>query len=73
MEIKTKYNIGDEVWYLSPDYYKIRKSVIMEIRICNDESVLYILQSQSSYFHSETEIFPTEQELIEYLRRENDD
>ena len=70
MEIKTKYNIGDEVWYLSPDYYKIRKSIIMEIRICNDGSVLYILQSQHSYFHLESQIFPTEQELIEYLRRE---
>lgn len=70
MEIITKYNIGDEVWFqtLGINY----KAKVMEIRMRifsdNDIIINYSLERSGYYYErNEDELFPTKEELLKSL------
>lgn len=70
MEIRTKYNIGDEVWFqtLGINY----KAKVMEIRMRifsdNDIIINYSLERSGYYYErNEDDLFPTKEELLKSL------
>lgn len=70
MKIKTKYNIGDEVWFqtLGINY----RAKIMEINVhcllCGAVLIHYKLERKGYYYdRDEDELFPTKEELIKSL------
>lgn len=64
MTIETKYNIGDEVWFMGHQGYPHRDRVA-SIRIMSDLSILYYLEVNLS--REENELFPTKEELVKSL------
>ena len=64
MTIETKYNIGDEVWFMSHRGYP-RRDRVASIRIMPDLSILYYLEA--NLFREEDELFPTKEELLKSL------
>lgn len=70
MTIETKYNIGDEVWFLS--YNSPRKARIcgMSIYVTNSGEItlIYSLTEKDVYWHKqEQDLFPTKEELLKSL------
>ena len=70
MTIETKYNIGDEVWFLS--YNSPRKARIcgMSIYVQNSGEIvlIYSLTEKNLYWHkNEQDLFPTKEELLKSL------
>jgi len=77
MELKTKYNIGDEVWYLysfDEKLYKKKEPISrINISISTTTVITYSFDCEYAYYpveKNETEIFSTKEQLLEYLRRE---
>lgn len=75
MTIETKYNIGDEVWWLTNDCKSpIKCSNVARINITiyeSQTSVFYVLENWHPYdgytFLSEKCLFPTKEELLKSL------
>jgi hypothetical protein len=70
MTIETKYNIGDEVWFLS--YHSPRKARIygMSIYVSNSGkvSLLYSITEKDVYWlKREKDLFSTKEELLNSL------
>lgn len=69
MEIKTKYNIGDEVWWNNS--CRTHKGVVTSVNFRNDRScpqgiIYYELDEHVTVF-SEENLFPTKEELLKSL------
>lgn len=64
MTIETKYNIGDEVWFIDGHNYP-RCDRVTSIRLMHDLSIQYYLEVSLS--REEDELFSTKEELIKYL------
>jgi hypothetical protein len=68
MKIETKYDIGQEVWFLY--YGKIFKDIIthrMTIAIGNQRDNVVIYRSRNFNNLAEYELFPTKEELLKNL------
>ena len=61
--MKTKFNIGDEVWFIRGD--RPRSSVIKSIYITDKESIMYNTALWSNLY--ESEVFKTAKQAIESL------
>lgn len=64
MTIETKYNIGDEVWFMHHSGFP-RCDRVAAIHIMSDLSILYYLEVNLS--REENELFPTKEELLKSL------
>ena len=69
MEIKTKYNIGDEVWWKNS--VRTHKGVVKAVNFRSDKSyppgvIYYELEEEVTDFIEEN-LFPTEEELLKSL------
>ena len=66
--VKTKYNIGDKVWYISSN--KVQSLDITGVRVCvepeEERKVEYILHFNSSWIN-EDKLFKSKKELLESL------
>lgn len=65
MEIKTKYNIGDTVWFMHKN-----RCVSMKIENINIEVKIKYIQyifNESEIWISEKYLFPTKEELLKSL------
>ena len=67
--MKTKFNIGDEVWFIRGD--RPRSSVIKSIYITDKESIMYNTALWSNLY--ESEVFKTAKQAIESLYNKLDD
>lgn len=68
MKIATKFNIGDEVWFLY--YGKVFKDIIthqMTIAIGNQRDNVVIYRTRNFNNLAEYELFPTKEELLKSL------
>jgi hypothetical protein len=65
MEIKTKYNIGDEVWFMCGS--KIFCGRICCIVICGDIYSYQVEFEKRLYNLFEISLFPTKEELLKIL------
>lgn len=67
MEIKTKYSIGNEVWYIKDN--KVSSTYIYEIHITinskGNDSVIYNLNSIGNF--KTNELFTSKEELLKSL------
>lgn len=73
MTITTRYNIGDEVWYLFAE--RIPNSAIVAHINISDTAINYALRNKEDinhvlgYFHKgESRLFPTKHALLDSLR-----
>lgn len=64
MTIETKYNIGDEVWFMHHRGFP-HCDRVASIHIMSDLSILYYLEVSLS--REEDELFHTKEELIKSL------
>ena len=67
MTIKTKYDMGDEVWVMwcnSPAAFEIDKVIL--IHDYNETIIQYKVKGCKYFF--ESEIFPTKEELLKSLQ-----
>lgn len=65
MTIETKYNIGDEVWFMYRDIPIKDKIIRITINIIkNDVCLLY---ETARFVFSESDLFPTKEELLKSL------
>ena len=64
MTIETKYNIGDEVWFIDGHNHP-RCDRVTSIRLMHDLSIMYYFEVWLS--RDEEELFPTKEELIKSL------
>lgn len=64
MTIETKYNIGDEVWFID-GHNRPRRDRVTSIRIMHDLSIMYYFEVSLS--RDEEELFPTKEELLKSL------
>lgn len=66
--VKTKYSIGDKVWYISSN--KVQSLDITGVRVCvepeEERKVEYILHFNSSWIN-EDKLFKSKKELLESL------
>ena len=66
--VKTKYNIGDKVWFISDN--KVKSLDVTGVSICVESAegakVQYILHFNTSWI-DEGKLFKTKQELLESL------
>ena len=70
MTIETKYNIGDEVWFLSYNSPRKARMCGMSIYVQNSSeiTILYSLNEKDVYWHKrEQDLFPTKGELLKSL------
>lgn len=70
MTIETKYNIGDEVWFLSYHYPRKARICGMSIYVTNSGEItlIYSLAEKDVYWHKqERDLFPTKEELLKSL------
>lgn len=71
MEAKTKYNIGDKVYYLSNNAIECEyiDFITIEVNINNIVRVVYrIKKSDNSYkWRTENKLFSTKEELLKTL------
>lgn len=71
MEIKTKYNIGDTVYYLSDNTVKCSTIEFITIYINNYKNsvtITYTVRDYNSYnYITKEELFPTKEELLKSL------
>lgn len=70
MKIETKFNIGDEIFFM--DTNKIKNRIIRKLSLTMDEkfeqSVMYYYIEDDKYrYISEKSIFATKQELLDSL------
>lgn len=67
MTIETKYNIGDEVWFICSNL--VQTSTVRKIRpiINRDNNLIYYYVDGLPYEYSETKLFPTKAELLKSL------
>lgn len=74
MTIETKYNIGDEVWFMCEN--KELQSYIDDIRVmCEKENTIKIsywvkplnVRGKGNWLYHEQNLFPTKQELLKSL------
>ena len=71
MEIKTKYNIGDEVWIMI--YGECYQLIVVGIRTTTSKgykSIDYFVSEDGdelSFTFGESELFPTKEELLKSL------
>ena len=66
MEIKTKYNLGDKVWWKNS--VRTHKGVVTSVNFRNDRScpqgvIYYEIDGHLTEFYEEN-LFPTEEELL---------
>lgn len=64
MIIETKYNIGDEVWFIY-GHNRPRCDRVTSIRLMHDLSIMYYFEVSLS--RDEEELFPTKEELLKSL------
>lgn len=64
MTIETKYNIGDEVWFID-GHNRPRCDRVTSIRLMHDLSIMYYFEVSIS--RDEEELFPTKAELLKSL------
>ena len=70
MKIETKYNIGDEVWFLSYNSPRKARICVMSIYVQNSSeiTILYSLNEKELYWHkNEQDLFATKEELLKSL------
>lgn len=72
MEIKTKYNIGDEVWYMENNKVCCDKISAVHLHIYEyDQIINYsfgLTDCTKLYIHvDESKLFPSKQELLDSL------
>jgi hypothetical protein len=70
MTIETKYNIGDEVWFMA--LCKRKKGVIKTMTIWvfddGDIEIKYSVEKSGFFYHRyENHLFPTKEELLKSL------
>lgn len=74
MTIKTKYNIGDEVWFMCGN--KALQSYIEDIRVkCEKENTIRVFywvkplnfREKANWLYHEQYLFPTKEELLKSL------
>lgn len=65
MTIETKYNIGDEVWYLFNNHVGMIAKIVL-ICVGIDMKVRYRCDNSHNYFF-ENDLFPTKEELLKSL------
>lgn len=69
MKIETKYNIGDEVWFLGYHNCK-RKGVVFHIYVTVENgqiNTFYCVNNKWQMGYSESSLFPTKEELLKSL------
>lgn len=71
MTIETKYNIGDEVWFIVPFKEIPWHTKVLGISIEDDKIAYKIHFAHYDHFFREEMLFPSEMELLESLRRTN--
>ena len=72
MEIKSKYNVKDKVFYLDPEQNLITKGTIVDIMNWTHRSGFqYDIEDSchKNHFRNEDEIFSTKEEMLNYLTR----
>ena len=70
MTIETKYNIGDEVWFLSYHYPRKARIYGMSLYVSNSGEItlIYSITEKDVYWHKrEKDLFPTKEELLKSL------
>ena len=70
MQIETKYNIGDKVWFNTLGYNKcaIIDSINIIVLFDNEVNIEYSLSTKAHFYQRrETDIFPTKEELLKNL------
>ena len=70
MTIEIKYNIGDDVWFIT--YKSPRRARVygksIYITKCGEISFVYGLNDKDVYWHKlEQDLFPTKEELLKSL------
>ena len=67
MTIKTKYNIGDEVWYILKGnvYHEIIDHIVIDVVKTGEIYIYY--NSEGKFPHREDRLFPTKEELLKSL------
>lgn len=71
MTIETKYNIGDEVWFMNEN--KVYVSFIEDVRVKRNnkntkiEYMVESMQKKDFGLKKEQDLFPTKEELIKSL------
>jgi hypothetical protein len=69
MTIETKYNIGDEVWFIEEGQPKKDEIISIEIYVYKDNLFVEYLFANDSYPYglNESYLFPTKEELLKSL------
>jgi len=74
MKIETKYNVGDEVWYITLGGRKAQESKIIKILTLTElyilgkpTSIKYVLKAEDNNMRYESELFPSKQDLLNSL------
>ena len=68
MEIKTKFNINDEVWFIYDNKVIKRKIVRINIEIESEQRTIYRLNPCiNNVLLEEKNLFPTKEELLKSL------
>ena len=69
MEIKTKFNINDEVWFIYDNKVIKRKIVRINIEIESEQRTIYRLNPciNNVLQFEEKNLFPTKEELLKSL------
>lgn len=65
MEIKTKYNIGDKVWFMHDNKCVLKK--VENIRIDVDDMYIQYIFNGNEIWLSEKHLFSTKEELLKSL------
>jgi len=72
MDIKTRYNIGDEVWFMNKN--KACSDIITAVHTYRTETIFNITYGFGKSIHSqiiatmsEQDLFPTKEELLKSL------
>jgi hypothetical protein len=70
MTIETKYNIGDEVWFIEENEPKSDVILGIEINVYKGRQFIEYLFANDSYPYglNESELFPTKGELLKSLQ-----
>jgi hypothetical protein len=69
MDIKTKYNIGQKVWFAEEGDEKCEEVFGIEVNVYKDKLFIEYLFANDSYPYglNESELFPTKEELLKSL------
>ena len=71
MTIETKYNIGDEVWFIMPFKGYSWRTKVIGILIEEDRIAYKVHYAHYDHFFNEENLFPSEMQLLQSLRCTN--